>query len=185
MTPTEARRLALSSPDADVRRKNAERVGAQIPAKERKPLRNGTGKQIAVSAGEPSGVQSITFEFPLPPTGCSPNNSGGSSHWRVKEGARAEYRAECLALLPRPVPVLFQRAVISVEFWLGPAVGRYHPRDSANGISAIKALCDAIVEAGYLIDDAAKYLTWGETKLIRSKARACVAVTLKREEAER
>lgn len=131
-----------------------------------------------------SAVTSICFDFPLPPTGCSPNNSGGSSHWRVKEGARAEYRAECLGYLP-PINYhswgrMFERANIEAQFFLGADPGRYHPRDEQNASASIKALVDALVDAGYIIDDSAKYLHWEGVELCRQTKLACVRITLSR-----
>ena len=99
-----------------------------------------------VASAEPCAVRSITLEFPLPPTGCSSNNSGGSSHWRNKEGARADYRKECCALVAGIKGVLFTRACIKAEFFHGAAPGRYHARDEQNAIAGIKGLVDALVD---------------------------------------
>jgi len=157
--------------------------GTNVPAKPRKrsPCHVGTPTG---QTGPLCAVQSITFELPLPPTACSPNNHDvGRVAGIVAGKARAAYRSECLRLLPT-TKRMFLKAVISCEWFLAPCTGRYHPRDEQNASASIKAACDAIVEAGYLFDDGAKYLHWGETTLRRAKeseGRACVVVTLRRE----
>lgn len=163
-------------------RELAQYLGAKPAAKPaaRPPARQ---RPRPVASAEPSAVRSITFEFPLPPTGCSPNNSGGSSHWRAKEGPRADYKKECCALLAGITGVMFTRACIRAEFFHGAAPGRYHARDEQNAIAGIKGLCDSLVDRGYLPDDSARHLHWGEVTIHLAKesgARAAVVVTLER-----
>lgn len=137
--------------------------------------------QTASGAAERA-ICSITLELPLPPTDCSPNRESHAS-WEYRAQAREEYRAECGRLLPRVCAPMFQQATISAEFWHGAAPGRYHARDAQNAIGGIKALVDSLVELGYLPDDSAKFLTWGETTIHGAKesaGRAAVVVTLRR-----
>lgn len=80
---------------------------------------------------------------------------------------------------------MFDAATISTEWFLGRAQGRYHPQDEQNAIASIKALCDALVDRGYIADDHAKMFHWGETVLHGAKEsgdRAGVVVTLTRRE---
>ena len=139
---------------------------------------------IAAAAG---GVLSVTLELPLPLAKCSPN-ARFCGHWSAAAEARRDYKAECLACLPRidyMFGKMFAAATIRTEWFLGPAEGRYHPRDQQNATASLKAAVDAIVDAGYLPDDSSKYLTWGETVLRTAResgGRACVVVTLERRE---
>lgn len=139
----------------------------------------------ATAAAPRSAVQSVTFDLPLPPTGCSSNSSGESRHWRGHAEATAAYRAECLALLPRVNTPMFARATITLEFWYGPAPGRYRAKDTQRAIAATAALTDAIVDAGYLVDDNARVLEWGPVAIrgVRESAgRSGVVVVLTRKE---
>lgn len=124
---------------------------------------------------------SAEFWLPLPPVKCGPNGSHG--HWAAKAAAIREYRAECGYMIPRATEP-FRKAVISVTFYLGPAKGRYHPRDSGNAISSAKALVDSIVDRGWLADDGAKYLSWGAVRLLTAGehgGRSGIAVRLERQ----
>jgi hypothetical protein len=128
-----------------------------------------------------SAIRRVSFELPLPTRACSPNNSGQSSHWRVREGARAAYRAECANLLPT-VDRAFTKARISVQFCLAPDPARYHPQDTQNAIASLKACVDSIVDRGWIPDDSARYLEWGTVELLSTakehQGRAEVLVTL-------
>lgn len=146
-----------------------------------------TGESMTSQSRDQS-LQRSEFWLPLPPVGCS-SNARFSGHWSAGGKARRDYRAECGFLLPTisGAPA-FQRARISVVFWLGPAKGRYHPRDAANGIASLKACLDAIVDRNWLPDDSAKYLSWGSIELMSAAnapnkdhfGRAGVCVTLER-----
>jgi hypothetical protein len=86
-------------------------------------------------------------------------------------------------LAPMKIPVR-----ISAEFFMARVAGdnRYRPRDIANGIAALKAAIDGIVDAGVIPDDSAKIVQWGDVLFHRDAkthcGRACVVLRLETEE---
>lgn len=147
------------------------------PQAAKTPVRRSRAPQKPIAPAPMSVVQSIVLDLPLPPTGCSPNNH---THGWAAGRSRAAYRAEVLAILPRVTAPMFERATIRTEWFLGPAPGRYHPRDEQNANSSLKAAVDAIVDAGIIRDDCAAVLHWGPCAIVAGKSAAMVRVTLER-----
>lgn len=68
--------------------------------------------------------------------------------------------------------LLFESAVISVEYRAYRGVSGYHALDVGNAMAATKPLIDALVDARILVNDSAKRLKWDEFTL-RTTKREC------------
>ena len=126
-------------------------------------------------------MRTVTTEIPLPPRHCKPNQY---CHWRTRGRAAAQYRQEAFYCARQGHHAPFCGPVrLSVTFYMAPmrGDGRYRPRDCGNGISALKAAVDGIVDSGLIADDNHKRLTWGEVRFLCKKSehrgRACVLLT--------
>ena len=125
-------------------------------------------------------ARAIVIELPLPPRALSSNGSHG--HWSKKNRAAQDYRLECkiLALMDCRVRLLDRRRMrVSYAFGIKGArkTGVYCPRDIPNALAAFKAGQDALVDAGVLVDDSAKWMELG-TVTIDPKVGPFVRVTV-------
>ncbi len=106
-------------------------------------------------------VQRIVVETPvLIPVELRPSRP---QHWAVVQVARQAMKRDlrvCLAYSRPPAP--FERATVQVEYRTHPGKhrdGYYRPRDPDNAASAgNKSLLDALVLAGYIVDDSAEHV---------------------------
>ena len=129
----------------------------------------------------------IEITIPLPPAALQPHAKG---HWRAKAGPTKEYKAiaeaETRNAIQEFAEMFTDRLAFPTdnkvrahhEWFLGKsehelsykAKGKpcpkskkpYRPRDQANGIQALKAAIDGVVQGGLLTDDAWDYLEWGK-----------------------
>lgn len=109
---------------------------------------------------------------PLPPQALSPNTY---RHWATVSRAKRYYRDTCkliarAEIVKRGWNAPYQvTARVNVRFGMADRrllpKGSYIPRDIANGIAAIKAAIDGIVDAGLLEDDSKEYLLIGEVSI--------------------
>lgn len=142
----------------------------------------------------------LVIEFPLPPRELSANPKSPGA-WRRKSEATKKYRYYCgnCALLAKREAFRQERfffpslkpVVLHLHFYYGPTPlnpNTYRARDCANAIISFKAGQDALVDAGILFNDSAKYLKMGETVLFTKasehKGRACVEAILEWEDEE-
>jgi Holliday junction resolvase RusA-like endonuclease len=128
-----------------------------------------------------------TVEVVLPPVECSPN---GRFHWGTKKRAVATYRAQCAAAF-RGIDLLTPPITLHLEFFLArpkttaaryKQAGRYFPKDADNALASVKALVDALKDAGVVPSDAAHNVRLA-APVMRTRAkehggRACVLVTI-------
>lgn len=126
-------------------------------------------------------------ELPLPPKEASPNDR---SHWakkRGKNGAVSLYRQTCAWLYRDAQIPQLKNATIDLDYYLGPDLWgiSYRPRDEQNGRAAFKAAQDALVDAGVIPGDSARYVHDGYTRIHSRKkdhqGRCCVVVTITEE----
>lgn len=129
----------------------------------------------------------IWIEVPLPPKDLSPN---AHRHWRRRHTASRIYKTEC-AFCFAGIGPLAPPITIHLEFYCGRGQAtfdrarrrdRYFPRDKFNASASAKYLVDALIVAGVVPDDSAKYVNVGRTELYTKVEdhhnRACVMVGL-------
>lgn len=142
------------------------------------------GSPSRLPAQPPPVPQTLVFEVPLPPTGCSPNGQHGSAFEKAR--ARSSYREtvryEALNALRRARWRKPAAVRVSLEFATGRSPvwpdGLYRPKDPGNAVSAAKALLDGLVDAGVVDDD-----DWAHMVLWRVQKRpGGPAVTVRIEE---
>lgn len=111
---------------------------------------------------------SYTFEFGLPPIECSPNWRG---HWAKKARAVKGYRTLCAweAVNHGYGALMFESAVVSVEYRAHRGAPGYHALDVQNAMAAMKAGIDALVDARILVNDSGKRVQWDEFRLMTTK----------------
>lgn len=112
-------------------------------------------------------MPSFDIELPLPPQGLSPN---ARVHWAQKAQWVRQYKEECgwtLVALKRSVAVpklpLWPPVKATVTFTLSSN----RRRDLDNWMAMLKPLWDAMVETGWLVDDSADKLRFGEPSMDR------------------
>jgi hypothetical protein len=109
----------------------------------------------------------FTVRLELPPAALGSNGSHG--YWATKARAVKKYREACAwtFLQQRPAfwPWPHAPVTIEVEYRHNRKSRGYKPRDTANAMSAIKALVDGMVDADIVPDDSARWLSWGGFRL--------------------
>jgi hypothetical protein len=111
----------------------------------------------------PAATRTLTIAMPLPPAALSPNARG---HHLPRARATAAYREDCRKLAwsaagePRASNpgywIAPARARVSLDFATGRARmrdGLYRPRDQDNAAASVKALFDALTDAGVIVSD--------------------------------
>ena len=124
------------------------------------------------------------IELPLPPQGLSPNSR---VHWAQRAQWVRQYKEECgwtlvalkssnaVPARPLPPPV---KATVTFTF------STDRRRDLDNWMAMLKPLWDAMVETGWLVDDSADKLRFGEPEMkLRGACPAGVRVRLEWNEA--
>jgi len=116
-------------------------------------------------------MNQVVIEIPLPPFYC---RSQQGVHPVARRAATSKYRSEVKMICLGLYKPQFQNKVQIDHYWycgeseserLKPGVKshkKYRPMDEGNAIQALKPAIDGIVDSGLLIDDKAKYVTWGE-----------------------
>ena len=111
----------------------------------------------------------VGFFIPqLPPPEVSPN---ARVHWQVRANATRDYKAMVTLLAKEAISNTkfeypFENAVIGFVF----AVPDKRRRDLDNAISSSKAIIDAIVSAGIIVDDSWQHLALGSIQMRQLKS---------------
>lgn len=116
-------------------------------------------------------TRSVTVTLPPIPKQLRAQNR---SHWKAKTDHLKRYRSDvCKAFKAAMGNMRFERATLSMTLYVDLTKMRlsngYAPRDIGNLIAAFKSGQDGIVDAGLIPDDSAKYLSYGEIKILRGK----------------
>ena len=97
-------------------------------------------------------------------------------HWRVRHKADSAARLAA-SLVARAAKATqgwetAEKARISVDWYMAPRKGDgcYRPLDVQNAIGALKATVDGLVDAGVVVSDTHRHLSWGEVRLYRNAA---------------
>lgn len=111
-------------------------------------------------------IQRFTCVLPLPSRGVSQNARG---HWSklaraIKDERR---RAAWHFRIARPAGWIPQAVRLEIVYRCPFGSVGYCPRDTQNAIGALKAAIDGMVDAGIVPDDSARWVTWGEFRLVR------------------
>jgi crossover junction endodeoxyribonuclease RusA len=124
----------------------------------------------------PQAADPFTVELPLPPRELSPNVR---LFWAIKAKATKAARSEAWYWFRQAKPANWEPVPIriDVEYNCPKQATGYRPRDSMNGIAAMKAQIDGMVDAGVIPDDSCKWLSWGSFTLTRA-GRAGVRITV-------
>jgi hypothetical protein len=123
--------------------------------------------------------------IPLPPAGVTAHNTG---HYRKKAPLVKEYRSTVAQLVsvkerlriargPIPAKVRIHHTWYCAKNVIEKALGgkapkshkHYRPADEGNAIQALKPAIDGLVDAGLLVDDRAKYVTYGDFNALRTE----------------
>jgi hypothetical protein len=135
----------------------------------------------------------LQVELPLPPRELSPNASRPGNWW-IKSKAAKEYRATCGMLLwqarEKDGSILFPNGcILTYEWYCGgnrKGDGLLRIRDEDNSLLAAKRIQDSLVDAKYVCDDSAKFVSIKEVKLYRKKeehqGRCCIVLTIEAKE---
>jgi len=122
-------------------------------------------------------------KFPLPPQEVKANNR--YAHWTKRSSASNDYKDECTLLIRQAqIKGTFtrqsvKRAKVTYAFSLLPdkrGDGKHRPKDWLNAAYSVKALEDALVQSGVLIDDSWEHV---QGQMVRNEVgEPCVIVTI-------
>jgi len=113
-------------------------------------------------------TRTVVVTLPLPSIELNPHAKG---HWRKKyeHTVKARELARLLALkcCGSNTP-MFSKATVSMFYDCSPkrTIKGYRPRDVQNAVSACKAYIDGCADAGVIVDDNAKILSWGKCVIV-------------------
>lgn len=114
-------------------------------------------------------MREFTIYMPLPDRALNPHAKG---HWRSKAKATKEARIMavfCIGwAIEGDMPNL-GKAEVSMTYDVSPDKKNkgYRARDVQNAISACKAYIDGCKDAGLIVDDSAKHLSWGKCEIVK------------------
>jgi len=123
----------------------------------------------------------MTVELPLPPKILSPNITG--AHWAVKKRAIREYRTSCgdlflSAKLQAGWLIANGGVELEVEYRCPMKSAGYVARDTQNAIAAMKPAIDGMVDAQIVPNDSARYVAWGQFRLVTRKSDRGEGITI-------
>lgn len=121
-------------------------------------------------------MASYQITVPLPPKEASPNFHPASIGARMKQATAIRmYREQCGVIMCSAnanILAIECRVAIHLDFylarplpWKGYREGLYYPRDADNARASAKAAQDALVDAGIIKGDSARYVDAGYTRL--------------------
>lgn len=117
------------------------------------------------------------IELPLPPKTLSPNVR---CHWGAKAQATASHRFDCGVLAKAQLPREWKPRAVTIDMEYRCSRGSHGAvvKDRQNAISATKALCDGLVDAGLIPNDTKRWLDWGAVTLITRKCAKGDGITI-------
>lgn len=112
----------------------------------------------------------IIVTLPLPSSLLSPN---GRVYWRKHRVAVKEARETAFVLglaASKSMRPKYENAKVSMVYDCSPPikVKGYRPTDVQNALAACKSYIDGCIDAGIIVDDNSKCLSWGSCKIVKN-----------------
>jgi len=109
-------------------------------------------------------VREYVVSLPLPDRGLNPHAKG---NWRSKYAKTKQarnYAKTCAFVATKTQRPKLEKSIVSMVYCVAREPGNdgYRPTDVQNAISAVKAYIDGCKDAGLIVDDSSKHLSWGE-----------------------